>query len=55
MENKNIKDLEKQNNIVRDGLNYHFRGTTKKWNVPNNMQFMNELLNEINKLKIYLC
>lgn len=29
MENKNIKDLEKQNNIVRDGLNYHFRGTTK--------------------------
>lgn len=39
-----------QAEIVKQRLNYHFVNTNGKWNVPKEMPFMNEFLNEVKKL-----
>ena len=42
--------MEKQAEIVKQRLEYHFRGTDRTWIYPNNLPFMNEFLNEVEKL-----
>lgn len=39
-----------QKQIVKERLNYHFKNADGSWNVPNGMPFMNEFLNEVEKL-----
>lgn len=36
--------------IVRQRLNYHFAGTNGDWNIPKNIPFMQEFLNEVRTL-----
>ena len=44
-------NIKVQSMIVKQRLLYHFASTTKdKWNIPKNMPFMNEFLNEVLKL-----
>lgn len=46
-----LTDLQKQSDIVLQRLNYHFlKADGINWIVPDNMKFMNEVLNEIKKL-----
>lgn len=39
-----------QAEIVKQRLNYHFSDGDGNWNVPKNMPFMKEFLNEVYKL-----
>ena len=45
-----MSDLKKQSDIVKQRLEYHFRGTDGTWIFPNNLPFMNEFLNEVDKM-----
>lgn len=48
----NIKNntMKNQAEIVRQRLKYHFGGTDSKWNIPEGMPFMQEFLDEVEKL-----
>lgn len=44
------KRLSEQAEIVKQRLHYHFGKVGGGWNIPDNMPFMNEFLNEVEKL-----
>lgn len=46
----NIASLQTQSKIVSDRLSYHFGNPHGGWNIPQNMPFMKEFLNEVQKL-----
>lgn len=41
---------ERQAQIVRERLSYHFANTSGGWNIPPDMPFMQEFLNEVRTL-----
>lgn len=41
---------ERQSEIVKQRLKYHFGNTDGTWNIPEGMPFMKEFLNEVKKL-----
>ena len=43
-------ELKKQIEIVEQRLQYHFGGVNQKWEIPEGMPFMKEVLNEVAKL-----
>jgi hypothetical protein len=49
MENKQL-NIVNQSEIVKQRLQYHFAKTDGTWNVPKDMPFMKEFLNEVKKL-----
>lgn len=42
--------MSEQNKIVKERLQYHFSNPNGEWNIPNDMPFMKEFLNEVKKL-----
>ena len=43
-------DLKTQNTIVKQRLHYHFAKTDGTWDIPKDMPFMKEFLNEVKHL-----
>jgi len=43
-------EVENQVEVVKQRLHYHFSDITGGWIIPKNLPFMNEFLNEIDKL-----
>lgn len=43
-------DLKTQNTIVKQRLHYHFAKTDITWDIPKDMPFMKEFLNEVKHL-----
>ncbi len=48
--NEKINKLKRQTDIVDQSLSYHFRGVQEKWNIDDLPPFMNEFLNDVEKL-----
>lgn len=45
-----MSDLKQQANIVKQNLYYHFADSCGNWIIPDDMKFLNEVLNDIMKL-----
>ena len=45
-----MSDLKQQANIVKQNLYYHFADSCGNWMIPDDMKFLNEVLNDIMKL-----
>lgn len=46
-----MTDIKKQSEIVKMRLEYHFgTGIANQWNIPKDMPFMKEFLNEVERL-----
>jgi len=45
-----MSDLKQQANIVKQNLYYHFADSSGNWIIPDDMKFLNEVLNDIMKL-----
>lgn len=45
-----MSDLKKQASIVKQNLYYHFADSCGNWIIPDDMKFLNEVLNDIMKL-----
>lgn len=43
-------DLKKQADIVKENLIYHLMDSSGNWMLPENMKFLNEVLNDVMKL-----
>lgn len=47
---EHLNSASKQAEIVRQRLHYHFAKTDGTWDIPKDMPFMKEFLNEVRRL-----